>query len=81
MDEVTNGGGEDQPPPQGCIWKRADKLKPGDQVFTEDGKFRRINHLDTAKWIKTSEGYCVWVFYQGGGDEVAGKSSEFAVKA
>ena len=66
--------------PKGCAWRRADKLEVGDKVFTENGSFRTIRRLDIARWIKTADGYCVWIYWRGGGDEVAGKATEFAVK-
>lgn len=68
--------------PAGCVWKKAVDLKPWDQVATEDGGFSAVDHIERANWIKTSEGSCVWIFYRNSrGDQIAGKSDEFAVKA
>lgn len=81
MADINNQAEGPQAPPKGCVWKRADRLEAGDKCLTEDGRFRTIRMIDTAKWIKTADGYCVWIYWRGGGDEVAGKSAEFAVKA
>lgn len=68
---------EDQAPPKGCIWRKASDLTSGDRVMTDNGTFRQVHHTERAN----AEGPCVWIFWKGGGDEVAGKSDEFAVEA
>ncbi len=72
--------------PPGCVWRKAADLRGGDKVCMgmADGSFESwtVSHTEKCTWARTTEGPALTIVFRNPkGDQIAGRSDEFAILA